>query len=227
MPAGSDRLTNRQRRTRKDLLQAGARLVQDGTTPSMDEVAEAALVSRATAYRYFPNVEALLVEAALDTAVPDPHSLFAEDGSSDPEQRVDRAEAALHEMVIRNEVPLRLMLIQSLQQALKGADSTVPIRQNRRIPLIEAALRPARGRLAPEVYDRLCAALAMIFGTESMVVFRDVLRIDPDRARDVKSWALTVLVRAALAESQVASAATPGSVLPSIHSRNAPPAAET
>lgn len=225
--AERQRLTNRQLRTRKDLLRAAARLVAEGRAPAMEEVAEAALVSRATAYRYFPNVEALLVEAALDTAVPDPHALFAEDGSTDPEERVDRAEAALHEMAFRNEVPLRLMLVQTLQQALKAGDGSVPIRQNRRIPLIEAALKPVRGNLGPEAYDRLCAALAVIFGTESMVVFRDVLRVDADRAREVKSWAIKVLVRAALAESQVASAATPGRVLPSIHSRNAPPAAET
>lgn len=225
--AERQRLTNRQLRTRKDLLRAAARLLAEGKTPTMEEVAEAALVSRATTYRYFPNVEALLVEAALDTAVPDPHALFAEDGSTDPEERVDRAEAALHEMAFRNEVPLRLMLVQTLQQALKGGDGSVPIRQNRRIPLIEAALKPVRGTLAPEAYDRLCAALAVIFGTESMVVFRDVLRFDGDRAREVKSWAIRALVRAALAEAQPASAATPGRVLPSSHSRNAPPAAET
>lgn len=225
--AERQRLTNRQLRTRKDLLRAAARLLAEGKTPTMEEVAEAALVSRATTYRYFPNVEALLVEAALDTAVPDPQTLFADADSTDPEERVDRAEAALHEMAFGNEVPLRLMLVQSMQQALKGSDGSVPIRQNRRIPLIEAALRPVRGRLAPEAYDRLCAALAVIFGTESMVVFRDVLRTDADRAREVKSWAVKALVRAALAESQTASAATPGRVLPSSHSRNAPPAAET
>ena len=61
---------NQKRRTRKDLLQAGARLLKQGRRPSLEEVAEEALVSRATAYRYFPGVDALLVEASLDTVVP-------------------------------------------------------------------------------------------------------------------------------------------------------------
>lgn len=221
--AGTERLTNRQHRTRKDLLEAAARLVRAGRSPSMEEVAEAALVSRATAYRYFPSVEALLVEASLDTAVPDPRALFADDGSTDPEERVDRAEAALHEMAFRNEVPLRLMLIQTLQQALKGGEGAVPIRQNRRMKLIEAALKPARDRLSRESYDRLCAALAVIFGTESMVVFRDVLRTNAAQAREVKSWAVKALVRAALKDSEEASAATAGRVLSAIHSRGGPP----
>lgn len=168
----------------------------------MEEVAEEALVSRATAYRYFPKVEALLVEASLDTAIPDAQTLFAGDNSTDPAERVDRAEAALHEMTFRNEVQLRLMLVHAIQQTLKGDTAAVPIRQNRRLPLIEAALEPARGRLSENGYERLCAALAVLFGPEAMVVFRDVLLTDADRAREVKSWAVRALVRAALAESE-------------------------
>ncbi len=63
---------NQKTRTRKDLLQAAARLMKQGRTPTLEEVAEEALVSRATAYRYFPSVEALMVEAAVDVAVPEP-----------------------------------------------------------------------------------------------------------------------------------------------------------
>ena len=50
-------------------------------------------------------------------------------------------------MVRANEPALRAMLIHSLQQGLAGAD--LPVRQNRRTPLIEAALAPARARLRP------------------------------------------------------------------------------
>jgi hypothetical protein len=48
------------------------------------------------------------------------------------------------------------------------------VRQNRRLPLIEAALAPARGRRDAAAYDRLCAALALVFGIEALVVFTDV-----------------------------------------------------
>lgn len=168
----------------------------------MEEVAEEALVSRATAYRYFPSVEALLIEASLDTEMPDPRALFAGDVSTDPAERVDRAEAALHEITFRNEVQLRLMLVHAIQQALKDGAAAVPVRQNRRLPLIEAALEPARGRLGKGGYERLCAALALIFGPEAMLVFRDVLQTDADRAREVKSWAVRALVHAALAEAE-------------------------
>ncbi|WP_119302472.1 TetR/AcrR family transcriptional regulator [Dongia deserti] len=195
--------SNQRYRTRKDLIDAAGRLMKNGHKPSLEEVAEAARVSRATAYRYFPNVEALLVEAPLDTAAPDWDALFAGDASIDPEERVDRAEAAMHRMVFDNEAAIRLMLSASVARAARETDGeAVPYRQNRRTPLIEAALAPARTRFKKANYNRLRAALAMIFGSESMVVFRDVLRLDEKTARAVKSWAVRALVRAALDESQ-------------------------
>jgi AcrR family transcriptional regulator len=199
-PRGRD---NQRRRTRKDLLLAAARLLRERRRPSMDEVAEEAMVSRATAYRHFPNLEALLVEAPLDGAVPDPQALFARDPSGDPAERADRAEAALHDVIYRNEMPLRAMLIHTLRQRLEeNQRGDVPVRQNRRTPLIEAALAPVRGRLGEAAHRRLCRALALVFGTESMIVFRDVVPLDAKTARRVKSWAVRALVRAALQEGK-------------------------
>ena len=191
--------SNQELRTRKDLLLAASRLMKQGRTPTMDEVAEEALVSRATAYRHFPKIEALLVEAPLDAAITDPSELFAKDSSDDVEERIDRAEASLHAMVYQNEAQLRIMLANSIRRDL--TDDSIPARQNRRLPLIEAALAPARHRFPEADYERLCAALALIFGTESMIVFRDVLGIDSDTARTVKSWAVRALVHAALQDS--------------------------
>jgi AcrR family transcriptional regulator len=189
---------NQRRRTRKDLLEAASRLMRAGRKPSLEEVAEAALVSRATAYRYFPNIEALLLEAALDLAVPEPKDLFRPGGSEDPLRRVERVEAALHEMIMANEAPLRMMLVHSLQRSLKAdTDAELPARQNRRTPLIEAALEPARDQFDPEALGHLAKALALIVGTEAMVVFKDVLQVDDATARAVKRWAIGALVAAA------------------------------
>jgi AcrR family transcriptional regulator len=198
MPARAKARTNQFLRTRKDLLTAAARLLKEGRQPTMDEVAETALVSRATAYRYFPRLETLLIEAPLDGAMPTPETLFAADSSADPVERLDRAEAAMHQRSYQNEAQLRLMLANSL--LARPADDAAPARQNRRTPLIEAALAPARRRMTKGAYDNLCAALALVFGTESMVVFRDVVPLDEKKARKVKSWAIRALVRSALDE---------------------------
>jgi AcrR family transcriptional regulator len=182
-------------RTRKDLLRAAARLMEDGRTPTLEEVAEAAMVSRATAYRYFPGVEALLTEAALDVAMPDGETFFADDPSPEPLERLLRADAAVAAMIRENEPALRAMLIHSLQQGFAAGGAGLPLRQNRRTPLIEAALAPAQ--FAPWVRDRLAKALALVIGTESMLAFKDVLALPDDEADAVRRWMIRALVEAA------------------------------
>ena len=186
---------NQKSRTRKDLLRAAARLMKEGRNPGLEEIAEAAMVSRATAYRYFSGVEALLVEAALDVAMPD-ETFFAGDNSADAAARMLRADAAVSAMVLANEPALRAMLVHSLQRRLD--EDGLPVRQNRRTPLIEQALAPLRDRLAPAGFTRLAQALALVIGTESMIVFRDVLAIGDNEAAAVRAWMIRILVAAAL-----------------------------
>jgi AcrR family transcriptional regulator len=189
---------NQRRRTRKDLLEAAARLLKQGRKPSIDDVAEEALVSRATAYRYFPGVEGLLAEAALDVAVPGAGELFDGETSRDPVSRVQFVDTSLHDVILANEASFRLMLIHALDRRIQRDDGEeLPIRQNRRTALIEAALEPARAQFTPAARDTLVQALALIIGTEGMIVVKDVLQLDDAEARKVKRWAIRALVEAA------------------------------
>ena len=192
--------SNQKRRTRKALLEAASRLMKDGRRPSFDEVAEEALVSRATAYRYFSGIEPLLLEASLDIAMPGPE-LFEKDQSDDVAGRVIRAEAAVARMVRANEAALRMMMINALQASLTGDTVALPARQNRRTPLIEAALAPLRRTHEPAAVERLAQALALVVGTEARLVFRDVLQLDEDEAEAVKRWMILALVSATLRRS--------------------------
>ena len=55
--------TRQKQRTRQALVAAARALVADGVTPTVEDAAEAAGVSRTTAYRYFPNQRALVAAA--------------------------------------------------------------------------------------------------------------------------------------------------------------------
>ncbi|HSM95202.1 MAG TPA: helix-turn-helix domain-containing protein [Rhizomicrobium sp.] len=192
--------SNQQRRTRRALLDAATRLVRRGETPSLEAVAEEAMVSRATVYRYFPSTDALLVEASLDVATPDPCTLFKGLKDQDAVSRVERVDTALHDMVRANEVSIRVMLANSLRQDLSGREKDLPRRQNRRTPLLDAALVTAKDQFTPKSRDLLTKALALIVGTEAMVVFQDVLQLSDTEARKVKRWAIRALIDAAQKE---------------------------
>jgi hypothetical protein len=144
--------------------------------------------------RFRPVTPCLVVEASLDLAVPSPAQLFESDASEDPVARLDRVASALHAMIRANEASLRLILMNSLQRAGNG---DVPPRQNRRTPLIEAALEPARSQFKPAALKNLVRGLALIIGTEAMVVLKDVLQLDEAEAQKVRRWAIRALVEAA------------------------------
>lgn len=192
------RRANQLRRTRKDLLQAAARLTREGRQPTLEEVAEAAMVSRATAYRHFPDVNALLVEASLDMGTPQPEQVFRGAPPAEPVARLERVDAALEAMIRDNEVALRLMLKHTMERSLRPATAEAPpLRQNRRAPLIDAALEPALDQLRPAAVKPLKQALALVIGTEAMVVLKDVLQLDDAQARRTRRWAIRALVDAA------------------------------
>ncbi len=199
--------SNTQLRTRKALLEAAGRLLDRGRMPTMNEVAREALVSRPTAYRYFRSLNALLQESIVDAAVAGALAEAAVQDTEDPETRLLAAEAALHRSTWDNEAALRVMLAHAVQR--DPADEAIPPRQNRRLPLIEAALAPLREQLGETDFRRLTCALALIFGTEAMIVFRDVLRVDEATAREVKTWAMRTLLRGALAGLAAESPALP------------------
>ena len=75
----------------------------------MAEVADAASLSRSSAYRYFPSVEALIAEVALDaTVAPDIEGIDTVavlDGTA--EERLTAVVRADHEVVIRHDAAFR------------------------------------------------------------------------------------------------------------------------
>jgi AcrR family transcriptional regulator len=180
-------------RTRKALREAALRLIRSGPTPNLEEVALEAQVSRATAYRYFPSVEALLLEAMVHVVMPAPAELFRDTPPDDPTTRLMLVDAVLQEAVREHEAAARQMLAYLLQpKPGKG-----PLRHGRRPQLIAEALAPAAGDFTPEALELLACAVGLFIGAEGFIVAKDVLGLDDERAQRVKQWAIQALVEAA------------------------------
>ena len=185
-------------RTRKAILHAARRLLERGERPSLDEIAAEAEVSRATAYRYFPGLDALLSESAVDALVPEPEELFGADAPSDPAQRVMLVDEVFDRACREREVPLRLMLARILERSAMEPYGGEPLRQNRRVPMLRQALAPFEDQLAPDKSELLVNALAMIIGTEGMIALKDVAGLDAGQSQEVRRWAIETLLKGAL-----------------------------
>ena len=193
---------NQKRRTHRAIVDAAVDLIAEGRTPSVAEAAERALVSRTTAYRYFPTQQSLLVEAALAAAAsPLDHIFEQATGSIDVGVRVDAVAVAFNREVAEREAEFRLMLRIYLDQWLAEGEL---VRPGRRLEWIDEALRPLRDQLGEEARGRLTAALAMVMGIEAYVVARDVCQLAPPDAQRVMRWAAKALLEAATSEARVA-----------------------
>lgn len=191
---------NQKRRTRRALVEAAGRLIAAGHQPSVAEVADAAEISRRTAYRYFPSAEQLAVEAALDATRRNMElSIEAGPAGTDVEDRVVRLVEALHRMTLENENLLRQMIRFTILR--EPIEVGVPPRPSRRLEYVEQALTPLDGRLAEAELDRLAHALAVVMGIESTIVLRDICGLGSDEIVEVQRWAAAALVRSAAPSS--------------------------
>jgi len=192
-------------RTRRLLLDTAMALMQAGRIPSVTDVAEAAEVSRATAYRYFPT-QAALVQACVGEALGP--ILAWRPGSADAEQRVEDLVAFAYPRIDEYEATLRAALLQAMDQwsrrraGLLGDEAPI-VRGNRR-ELLASAVAPLKGRVGAAELDRLRQALSLLFGTEAFVVLKDIWGLDGERARAVALWSAHALVRATVAEAEAA-----------------------
>lgn len=193
--------SNQKARTRQAIVRAAGALLARGTRPTLEEIAAEAHVSRATAYRYFPGLDALLSEAAVDLLVPQEEELLGPDAPGDPFERLALVDDAFDHACRSREVPLRLMLARILESSVSRGEGEPPLRQNRRTPLIRLALAPLEARLGRPRLERLVQALAMVVGTEGFLALKDVAGLDAEEAREVRRWTIDALVAAALNEA--------------------------
>jgi AcrR family transcriptional regulator len=76
------------RRTRADLLRAARKIIEQGGQPTVAEVADAAGISRATAYRYFSKPGEMVREALLDAEADAIQTTLPAGGNADGPQDV-------------------------------------------------------------------------------------------------------------------------------------------
>ena len=190
---------NQKARTRAALVEAAAELLREGEAPTVPQVAERARVSRATAYRYFPTQDALLVEvASIGPAVTPVEEVLAGLDSDDVEERLMRLLDAVNPIMVEDEAPGRAALRVYLDTWL-GGGRDLALREGRRMRWLDTVLAPARARLSDTDFERLRAALALTMSIDAVVVMRDVCHIDDDEELlGVLRWAAAAILRAAL-----------------------------
>jgi AcrR family transcriptional regulator len=185
---GATGRTNQKARTRNAIVVACRELAHSGAEVTMPHVARRALVSEATAYRYFPDMVSLLQEA-LDGLWPDPAQALAPvAGSTDPAERVAFACTYLLRGVHAYQGAVRAMIAHTIT-----APAAARARPGIRFGLIDCALAPFA---AP---PGLKQDLAMVVSAEAFFTLTDLAGLTPDEAIASARRAAATITRAAFA----------------------------
>lgn len=186
--------TAQKQRTRNALLSGARDLLSRGITPTVEQAAQEAAVSRTTAYRYFPSQRDLLVAAHPEIAA---SSLLPADASGDPAERLDAVVDAFTQLIVDTESQQRSMLRLSLDAEVQPPDA-LPLRQGRAIGWIGEALVPLKGTLSEQQLHRLVLAVRSTVGIEALVWLTDVAGLSRQEATRLMRWSAQALLQAAL-----------------------------
>jgi AcrR family transcriptional regulator len=167
---------NQKARTRTAIVDAARALVNDGTEITMLAVARAALVSEATAYRYFPDLASVLREAVAGTWPSPTEALAPVAHLDDPVERIAFATDFLLRRTLAHQSAARAMIAASITRPQVAA-----VRPVNRFGLIDEALTTIRA-MDPERLAQLKLDLAVIVSAEALFTLTDLCGLSPDAA---------------------------------------------
>lgn len=200
IPAGDERGASA--RTRRLLLQTAMEIVNRGHVPSVSEVAEAAQVSRATAYRYFPT-QSRLIATIMDYSLGPVRSWASP--SQDGVERLHDLFEKTYPRFKEFEPQMRAALQLALQHdALDRAGllKEEPYRRGFRRAILVNAAKPLEKVLGKARFRRLLLALSVVYGIEPYVVLKDIWGLQSREVEVISRWMADALITAALAEAR-------------------------
>ena len=180
-------------RTRAALVAAARELVAAGVTPTIEDAAAAASISRTTAYRYFASKRALLVAAHPEMVA---ESMLPANPPQDPAARLDAVVSNFSAMILDTEAQQRTMLHLSLEMDAADRDA-LPLRQGRAIAWIAEALDGLRDDLSDEQFRQLILSIRATIGIEAIVWLVDVAGLSRNDAVALTRWSAQALLQRA------------------------------
>ena len=188
-------------RTLRLLREAAHELLRTGRPLTVPAAAELAGVSRATAYRYFPTNDAVVLHATMSLA-DDPleDSEWATTAASSPDELAARAAdlvRATAAWAFEHETELRTMLHLSLDPGTEHAKPRRGLTNRGR--WIAALLEGLPSDVPQDSRNRLANALVPLFGSDAIVWTTDMADLPQEQAVELLAWMAQVLVKATLA----------------------------
>lgn len=174
--------SNQRHRTREAILEGARQLMARGEPVTVAAAAALMSVSRATAYRYFSDPQALAVEAGLALSVRPYEAVVA--GTAGLRDRLEAVAAYMLRLTLEQEDSFRQFLAHAVQPVSVAA-AGAPRRGARRVAYFRRAMADFPAGLPQATERRLVAQLSAATGIEALVAMTDIAGLARDEVPEV------------------------------------------
>jgi AcrR family transcriptional regulator len=188
------------------LSEAARELLRTGGPLTVQATADVAGVSRATAYRYFPNNDSVVVHATMPLVdgaslqqQPPDLDLSDRPAPQDLPGQASTLVRSMGEWAFDHEHELRTFMRLSLGPP--GTDKIDRRASTNRRTWIATLLEGLPDHVPQDARDRLSIALIPLFGADAVIWSTDIAGVPRETALDVMAWMAATLVQATLNES--------------------------
>ena len=178
---------NQKLETRGKILESAKQLVGQGIDFNLEDVANKAEISRATIYRYYPNVEILSYEVGIDLGTKSPEDIIEDLKDRSLHDMILGIQDYYNEHAVSNENAFRKYLsavLTSASEKKRGA---------RRNKTLQLALM--KSKLSPKEKKDMVYLLAILMGIEPLIVAKDVSGLDNKEFKELMSWGMKLLLK--------------------------------
>jgi AcrR family transcriptional regulator len=196
----------RRAHTQATLLAEAMNLARHGAVVTVAEVAAAAGVSRATAYRYYPS-RARLIEAIVAESLGPVRRFESRElaGADRVRDLFNRTFPRFKEFEPQLRAALQLALEHTaLEKA--GQLQEEPFRRGHRRAILARAAEPLRLHLGTRDFENLLKALSLVYGIEPYVILKDIWCASNREVDRVARWVADAVIEKALRDAPAQSA---------------------
>lgn len=178
---------NQKLETRHKILESAKQLVRKGIDFNLEDVANNAEISRATIYRYYPNLEILSYEVGIDIGTKTPEDIIEDLKDCSLNDMLMGIQNYYNAHAVNNENAFRKYLsavLTSASEKKRGA------RRNRtlQLALMKSDIRPKEKK-------DLVHLLAILMGIEPLIVAKDVSGLDNKEFKELMSWGMKLVLK--------------------------------
>ena len=190
---------NQKHKTRNRILNSAKTLMSKKRIITLEEVAFKANVSRATIYRYFPNINLLCSEASLDIHYLTPEALFEEVIDKPLDERVIFIQSYYNKLAQDHELIFRRYLSNVLNESIV---SRKKIRGARRVDAMTLVLDSFEKDMTKQTLNNLKNIASILMGIDALIVAKDVCGLSNKEADKTLKWGIEMIMKGLESQEQ-------------------------